>query len=75
MQVSGFQGPEIHVEEGLLDGIRRFVALADVDWERGTQGFTTWPKAEKYKDFRKMLDKQGKNIDAVVIQYAGPHIS
>lgn len=48
-------------------GVENIVALADVDWERGKQGFTTWPKAEKYKDFRKMLDKQGKNIDAVVI--------
>ncbi|MEO8371284.1 MAG: Gfo/Idh/MocA family oxidoreductase, partial [Candidatus Solibacter sp.] len=48
-------------------GVENIVALADVDWERGKQGFTTWPKAEKYKDFRTMLDKQGKNIDAVVI--------
>jgi predicted dehydrogenase len=48
-------------------GVENIVALADVDWGRGKQGFTTWPKAEKYKDFRKMLDKQGKNIDAVVI--------
>ena len=48
-------------------GVENIVALADVDWERGKQGFTTWPKAEKYKDFRKMLDQQGKNIDAVVI--------
>jgi predicted dehydrogenase len=43
------------------------VALADVDWRRGEPGFTTWEKAEKYKDFRQMLDKQGKSIDAVVI--------
>jgi predicted dehydrogenase len=43
------------------------VALADVDWKRGEQGFRTWEKAAKYKDFRQMLDKQGKSIDAVVI--------
>ena len=43
------------------------VALADVDFERGAQGFKTWPNATKYKDFRQMLDKQGKEIDAVVI--------
>jgi hypothetical protein len=43
------------------------VALTDVDWVRGAQGFTTWPNATKYKDFRQMLDKQGKEIDAVVI--------
>jgi predicted dehydrogenase len=43
------------------------VALADVDWKRGEQGFKTFDKATKYKDFRQMLDKEGKNIDAVVI--------
>ena len=31
------------------------------------QAFTTWDKATKYTDFRKMLDKEGNNIDAVVI--------
>src|SRR5262245_40103772 len=43
------------------------VALADVDWKRGEQGFKRWEKAFKYKDFRQMLDKEHKNIDAVVI--------
>ena len=43
------------------------VALADVDWERGKEGFETWPKAAKYNDFRQMLDKSGTDIDAVVI--------
>jgi hypothetical protein len=43
------------------------VTLADVDWKRGEQGFKRWEKATKYKDFRKMLDKEHKNIDAVVI--------
>jgi hypothetical protein len=43
------------------------VALADVDWERGQPGFQRWEKAAKYRDFRQMLDKEGKNIDAVLI--------
>jgi hypothetical protein len=43
------------------------VALADVDWVRGEAGFQRWDKAAKYKDFRQMLDKEGKHIDAVVI--------
>jgi hypothetical protein len=43
------------------------VALADVDWERGKPGFERWDKAAKYKDFRQMLDKSGKTIDAVLI--------
>jgi len=48
-------------------GVENVVALADVDWERGRSSFERFPKAEKYKDFRRMLDKQGKPIDAVVI--------
>jgi hypothetical protein len=48
-------------------GVENIVALTDVDWERGAQGFNRWPKAEKYRDFRMMLDRQGKEIDAVVI--------
>lgn len=43
------------------------VALADVDWERGRQGFEKWPRATRYKDFRRMLDKSGKDIDAVLV--------
>src|SRR5688572_11190237 len=42
------------------------VALADVDWARGAEGFTRYPKAAKYKDFRQMLDKE-KSIDAVTV--------
>src|ERR1039458_10529658 len=29
--------------------------------------FERFPKAVKFKDFRQMLDKQGKDIDAVVV--------
>lgn len=47
--------------------VENVVALADCDWKRGERGFQTWPKAAKYKDFRKMLDTSGKDIDAVVI--------
>jgi predicted dehydrogenase len=43
------------------------VALADVDWARAAGAFSTWDKAAKYKDFRQMLDKEAKQIDAVVI--------
>ena len=48
-------------------GVENVVALTDVDFARGAPGFTTWPKAKRYKDFRQMLDKQAKEIDAVVI--------
>ena len=29
--------------------------------------FKQYRKPPKYKDFRKMLDKEGKNIDAVIV--------
>lgn len=48
-------------------GVENVVALADVDWARGQESFKRFPNAEKYKDFRQMLDKQFKEIDAVVV--------
>jgi shikimate 5-dehydrogenase len=43
------------------------VALADPDEARAARGFALHPKAPRYKDFRQMLDKELKNIDAVTI--------
>src|SRR5436190_14675668 len=43
------------------------VALCDVDDRRAAQTFTRFEKATKFKDFRKMLDKEAKNIDAVIV--------
>ena len=45
---------------------QNIVALCDVDWDYAKPVFETYPKATKWKDFRKMLEKQ-KDIDAVVI--------
>ncbi len=42
------------------------VALCDVDWKKGAEGFKRFSKAKKYKDFRKMLDKE-KSIEAVIV--------
>ena len=42
------------------------VALCDVDWKKGDEGFSRFPKAKKYKDFRKMLDNE-KSIEAVIV--------
>jgi len=41
-------------------------ALCDVDKEYAGHIFAGYPKAKKYDDFRKMIDKE-KNLDAVVI--------
>ncbi len=43
------------------------VALCDVDEARAAQNFKKFEKQPKYKDFRAMLDKEGKNIDACTI--------
>ncbi|MCP5113634.1 MAG: Gfo/Idh/MocA family oxidoreductase, partial [bacterium] len=43
------------------------VALCDVDEVRAARNFERYSKAPKYKDFRVMLDKEGKSIDAVTI--------
>ncbi|NIA15921.1 MAG: Gfo/Idh/MocA family oxidoreductase [Nitrospiraceae bacterium] len=43
------------------------VALCDVDEERAAGAFRRFEKAPRYRDFRKMLDKEDKHIDAVVV--------
>ncbi|MCH8118847.1 MAG: Gfo/Idh/MocA family oxidoreductase [Planctomycetes bacterium] len=43
------------------------VALCDVDQKRAAGTFKRYPNAKKYRDFRRMLDKEDKNIDAVVV--------
>jgi len=43
------------------------VALCDVDLDRAKGTIKRYPDARLYRDFRKMLDKEARNIDAVVI--------
>jgi predicted dehydrogenase len=43
------------------------VALCDVDDARAAETYKRYEKAPKYRDFRKMLDKEGRGIDAVII--------
>jgi len=49
-----------------LDG-ENIVALCDVDDRRAADTYKTYTKAKKYKDFRRMLDKEDKHIDAVIV--------
>lgn len=60
----GTRGPAILVGAAATENI---VALCDVDDVRAAHGFAQYPKASKHKDYRKMLDKEGKGIDAVMI--------
>ena len=41
--------------------------LCDVDDRRAAKSVMNFPRAKYYKDYREMLDKEAKNIDAVVI--------
>jgi predicted dehydrogenase len=41
--------------------------LCDVDDRRAAGSVKRFPKAKYYKDYREMLDKDGKNLDAVVV--------
>ncbi len=43
------------------------VAICDVDAVRAAGVFKAYPEAKRYKDFREMLDKEAKNIDAVTV--------
>ncbi len=43
------------------------VALCDVDERRAAAAYDRFPKAKKYRDFRKMLDEMHAQIDAVVV--------
>jgi len=48
-------------------GAENVVALCDVDWNLGKKCFDKFPDAKKYKDFRKMFDEMGKDIDAITV--------
>jgi len=52
-----------------LSGVKseNIVALCDVDENHAKRGFTQFPQAKKFRDFRKMLDQMHKQIDAVVV--------
>lgn len=52
-----------------IEGVasQNIVALCDVDARRGADAFNAYPDAKKFVDFRRMLDKMHKEIDAVIV--------
>ena len=54
---------------GVLGGVesQNIIALCDVDVKHAADTFKRYPNAKTYRDFRKMLDKEDKNIDAVTV--------
>jgi predicted dehydrogenase len=43
------------------------VALCDVDWNAAEDAFRSYPRARRYRDYREMLDKELKSVDAVTV--------
>jgi len=52
-----------------IDGCSRenIVSMTDVDYVRAAGSFKRFDKATRYIDFRQMLEKEGKRIDAVTV--------
>lgn len=47
--------------------LENIVALCDVDDKRASASYQRFPKAKRFKDFRKMLDAVSNDIDAVIV--------
>ena len=60
----GTRGPEILRYAAVTENV---VALCDVNDVRLASASKTYEKAKTYKDFRKLLETEGKNIDAVMV--------
>jgi predicted dehydrogenase len=56
---------ENHIQN--LKDTQNIVALCDVDDRRAAKAFQTLPKAARFRDYRKMLDAMGGDIDAVMV--------
>lgn len=55
---------EVHIDTLVNEN---YIAFCDVDDMRAAPSFKKFPAVPRYKDFRKMLDDHGSEIDAVVI--------
>src|ERR1700730_7514872 len=65
--VGGGGRAETNLPKAYNNGTDNIVALCDVDDRRSVNARKKWPGASYYKDYRVMLEKEGKNIDAVMI--------
>lgn len=54
-----------------IDGVRdaggNIYAFADVDDESAADAYRSYPTVPRFRDYREMLDKMGKNIDAITV--------
>ena len=57
---------------GVISGLQatgkvKFVSFCDVDDRRAAETYALYPDVKRYKDFRKVYDKQLKDIDAIMV--------
>jgi predicted dehydrogenase len=58
---------EVNLPYAFNNGAENIVALCDVDDRMAVKARQKWPNAPYYKDYRELLDKEVKNIDAVIV--------
>ena len=58
---------EVNLPYAWNNGAENIVALCDVDDKMAVNARKRWPNAPYYKDYRIMLEKEHKNIDAVIV--------
>src|SRR6187399_811138 len=58
---------EVNLPYAWNNGAENIVALCDVDDRMAVNARKKWPGAPYYKNFREMLEKEHKNIDAVMV--------
>jgi hypothetical protein len=58
---------EVNLPYAFNKGSDNIVALCDVDDRMAVNARKKWPDAPYYRDYRELLDKEAKRIDAVII--------
>jgi len=58
---------EVNLPYAFNNGAENIVALCDVDDRMSVKARQKWPNAPYYKDYREMLNKEAKHIDAVMV--------
>lgn len=58
---------EVNLRNAYNSGSDNIVALCDVDDRMAANSRKKWPKANYYRDYRELLEKEDKRIDAVII--------
>ncbi|MFD2522114.1 Gfo/Idh/MocA family protein [Emticicia soli] len=58
---------DVNIRLAYNNGTDNFVALCDVDDRMAKKYRAQFPNAPYYRDYRKMLEKEAKNIDAVIV--------